>query len=97
MITHEKSLWWAFGLTAIFLIAEVIGGLLINSLELLSDAANLVSKEPVLSAHIVLTDELQPPDQVRQSLVLALADTFSIEHATLQVDASSEVENVVHP
>ena len=27
-ISHEKPLWWALGLTATFLVAEVIGGLL---------------------------------------------------------------------
>src|SRR3990167_2173719 len=36
-VKYEKPLWWAFGLTAAFLIAEVIGGLLTNSLALLSD------------------------------------------------------------
>ena len=40
-IKHEKPLWWAFGLTTAFLIAEVIGGLLTNSLALLSDAAHM--------------------------------------------------------
>lgn len=27
-VKHEKPLWWALGLTAAFLVAEVIGGLL---------------------------------------------------------------------
>jgi cobalt-zinc-cadmium efflux system protein len=40
-IQHEKPLWWAFGLTTAFLVAEVIGGLLTNSLALLSDAAHM--------------------------------------------------------
>lgn len=40
-IKHEQPLWWAFGLTAAFLVAEVIGGLLTNSLALLSDAAHM--------------------------------------------------------
>ena len=39
-IKHEQPLWWAFGLTTAFLIAEVIGGLITNSLALLSDAAH---------------------------------------------------------
>lgn len=33
-IQHEPPLWWAFGLTTAFLVAEVIGGLLTNSLAL---------------------------------------------------------------
>jgi cobalt-zinc-cadmium efflux system protein len=40
-IEHEKPLWWAFGLTAAFLVAEVIGGLVTHSLALLSDAAHM--------------------------------------------------------
>ena len=42
-IQHERPLWWAFGLTAAFLIAEVAGGLITNSLALLSDAAHMAT------------------------------------------------------
>ena len=42
-IQHEKPLWWAFGLTTAFLIAEVVGGLVTNSLALLSDAAHMAT------------------------------------------------------
>ena len=40
-IRHEKPLWWALALTGGFLIAEVIGAWLTNSLALLSDAAHM--------------------------------------------------------
>ena len=56
----------------------------------------LGSKEPVLTAHIILTDETQPPDAVRQSLIAALTEVFDIEHATLQVESSTLVEGSVH-
>lgn len=42
-IRHEGPLWWAFGLTATFLVAEVIGAWLTNSLALLSDAAHMAT------------------------------------------------------
>lgn len=42
-VQHEKPLWWAFGLTAAFLVAEVVGGLVTNSLALLSDAAHMAT------------------------------------------------------
>lgn len=42
-IEHEGPLWWAFGLTAAFLVAEIVGGLLTNSLALLSDAAHMAT------------------------------------------------------
>lgn len=38
---HERSLWIAFGLTSTFLVAEVVAGLVTNSLALLSDAAHM--------------------------------------------------------
>lgn len=56
----------------------------------------LVSKQPVLTAHIILQDEKQPPDSVRESLIAALKESFDIEHATLQVDSSTLVEGQVH-
>lgn len=35
--TPTRRLWWAFGLTTTFLMIEVIGGLITQSLALLSD------------------------------------------------------------
>lgn len=40
-VQYERPLWIAFGLTLTFLIVEVIGGLITNSLALLSDAAHM--------------------------------------------------------
>lgn len=40
---NSKMLGWALGLTATFLVAEVIGGLVFNSLALLSDAAHMMT------------------------------------------------------
>lgn len=56
----------------------------------------LGSREPVLTAHIILSDEIQAPDAVRQALSAALTEAFDIEHVTLQVDASSLVEDPTH-
>ncbi|PPT73317.1 cation transporter, partial [Xanthomonas arboricola] len=42
-IRHETPLWWALGLTATFLLAEVIGAFITNSLALLSDAAHMAT------------------------------------------------------
>ena len=56
----------------------------------------LGSKEPVLTAHIILDDETQQPDVVRQSLATALTAAFDIEHVTLQVEASTLVEGSTH-
>ena len=42
-IKYERPLWIAFGLTLFFLVAEVAGALLTNSLALLSDAAHMMT------------------------------------------------------
>ena len=42
-IKHERPLWIAFGLTLFFLFVEVAGGILTNSLALLSDAAHMMT------------------------------------------------------
>ena len=52
-IQHERPLWWALGLTASFLVAEVVGGLLTNSLALLSDAAHMGTDVLALAVSLV--------------------------------------------
>lgn len=65
-IKHEKPLWWAFGLTSTFLIAEVIGGLLTNSLALLSDAAHMGTDVIALAISLIAVRlSRKPPDAKR--------------------------------
>ena len=65
-IKHEQSLWWAFGLTAAFLIAEVIGGLITNSLALLSDAAHMGTDVIALAISLFAVRlSRRPPDAKR--------------------------------
>ena len=45
----ETALWWALGLTTSFLIAEVVAGLLLNSLALLADAAHMFTDTAALA------------------------------------------------
>lgn len=45
----ERPLWWALGLTSTFLIAEVVGGILTNSLALISDAAHMFTDSAALA------------------------------------------------
>ena len=44
----ESTLWFALGLTSTFLIAEVISGVLLNSLALLADAAHMFTDAAAL-------------------------------------------------
>lgn len=65
-IKHERPLWWAFGLTVCFLIAEVVGGLLTNSLALLSDAAHMMTDAIALAISLVAVRlSRRPPDAKR--------------------------------
>lgn len=45
----ESTLWFALGLTSTFLIAEVISGVLLNSLALLADAAHMFTDAAALA------------------------------------------------
>lgn len=40
---HLNRLWWAFALIAVFFVVEVVGGIVTNSLALLSDAAHMLT------------------------------------------------------
>ena len=48
----------------------------------------LGSKQAVLTAHVVLSDDESDADAVRRGIAVMLHDRFDIEHATLQVEAS---------
>ena len=48
----ESRMWIVFGLTASFLVAEVVGGLMFNSLALLSDAAHMFTDVMALAIAI---------------------------------------------
>jgi len=65
-VKHERPLWWAFGLTAAFLAVEVAGGLLTNSLALLSDATHMATDVFALAISLVAVRLTRhPPDAQR--------------------------------
>ena len=65
-VRHEKPLWWALGLTGTFLVVEVIGGLLTNSLALLSDAAHMATDTAgLVIALVAVRLARRPPDARR--------------------------------
>ena len=71
-IRHEKPLWWALGLTSAFLLAEVVGGLLTNSLALLSDAAHMATDMMALVISLVAVRlSRRPADAKRTSATRA--------------------------
>jgi cobalt-zinc-cadmium efflux system protein len=65
-VRYERPLWWALGLTATFLVAEVVGGLMTNSLALLSDAAHMGTDVIALAIALVAVHlARRPPDSKR--------------------------------
>lgn len=64
--TKERSLRWALALTSAFLIAEVVGGVVLNSLALLSDAAHMFTDVAALAiALAAIRIARRPADQRR--------------------------------
>ncbi|WP_045736676.1 cation diffusion facilitator family transporter [Xanthomonas sp. MUS 060] len=66
-IRHEAPLWWALGLTAMFLMVEVVGGLVTNSLALLSDAAHMATDALALMIALVSVRLSRRPPDARRS------------------------------
>ena len=66
-IRHEKPLWIAFGLTLLFLLVEVAGGLWSNSLALLSDAAHMATDVAALGISLVAVRLSRRPADARRS------------------------------
>lgn len=65
-IRHEKPLWWALGLTSLFLLVEVVGAFWTNSLALLSDAAHMATDTLALMIALVAVRlSRRPPDAKR--------------------------------
>jgi cobalt-zinc-cadmium efflux system protein len=50
---NEKALRWALLLTSVYLVAEVVGGLVSGSLALLSDAAHMFTDTVALAISLV--------------------------------------------
>ena len=65
-IRHEKPLWWALGLTSLYLLVEVAGAFWTNSLALLSDAAHMATDTLALMIALVAVRlSRRPPDAKR--------------------------------
>ena len=67
VIEHVKPLWFAFGLTAIVLLVEIAGGILGNSLALLSDAAHMLTDVAALGISLVAVHLSRRPADARRS------------------------------
>jgi len=63
---NARALTWALALTGTYLVAEVVGGIVYNSLALLSDAAHMLTDVAALAiALIAIRVGARPPDERR--------------------------------
>ena len=63
----ESTLWFALGLTSTFLIAEVISGVLLNSLALLADAAHMFTDAAALGIALAAVRLARRPADARRT------------------------------
>jgi cobalt-zinc-cadmium efflux system protein len=66
-IRHERPLFWALILTGGFLVAEIAGALLTNSLALLSDAAHMATDTLALAIALVAVRLMRRPPDARRT------------------------------
>ncbi len=64
---NERSLWWALGLTSSFLLAEVIAGVLLNSLALLADAAHMFTDAAALAVALAAVRIARRPADAKRT------------------------------
>ncbi|MHB1197995.1 MAG: cation diffusion facilitator family transporter [Polaromonas sp.] len=64
---NERSLWWALVLTTTFLIAEVVAGVLFNSLALLADAAHMLTDAAALGIALAAVRIARRPADARRT------------------------------
>lgn len=63
---NERALWGAFALTGTFLVAEAVGGYLVGSLALISDAAHMLTDTTAIGIAIAaIRIGRRPPDRRR--------------------------------
>jgi cobalt-zinc-cadmium efflux system protein len=64
---NERTLWAALGLTTTFLVAEVVAGLLLNSLALLADAAHMFTDAAALGIALAAVRVARRPADARRT------------------------------
>lgn len=107
--SHSKRLWWALGLTSSFLIVEVVGGLLTQSLALLSDAAHMFTDTAALAiALTAIQIARRPADQKRtfgyhrfeilaaafNALLLFMVAFYILYEAWLRIQQPPEIQSM---
>ena len=83
----RKSLWTAFIINAVFLIVEVIGGLLSNSLALLADAGHMLTDVAALALAIFVAHLAEQVPTPRRTYGLLRAEVIGAHDIFIGVNA----------
>ncbi len=74
--TPYSRLWWAFAINLVFLIVEVVGGLMVNSLALLADAGHMLTDVGALALAIFVAHLAQRPATPNRTFGLLRAEVL---------------------
>ena len=74
--TTYSRLWWAFSINLVFLVIEVIGGLMVNSLALLSDAGHMLTDVGALALAIFVAHLARKPATPNRTFGLLRAEVL---------------------
>lgn len=74
--TSYSRLWWAFAINLVFLVIEVIGGLMVNSLALLADAGHMLTDVGALALAIFVAHLAQRPATPNRTFGLLRAEVL---------------------
>jgi cobalt-zinc-cadmium efflux system protein len=64
---NEQALWWALGLTSVFLLAEVVAGIVFSSLALLADAAHMFTDVAALGIAVAAVRVARRPADAKRT------------------------------
>ena len=74
--TPYGRLWWAFAINLVFLVVEVIGGLMVNSLALLADAGHMLTDVGALALAIFVAHLARRPATPNRTFGLLRAEVL---------------------
>ncbi len=74
--TPYSRLWWAFAINLVFLVIEIIGGFLVNSLALLADAGHMLTDVGALALAIFVAHMARKPATPNRTFGLLRAEVI---------------------
>ena len=74
--TTYSRLWWAFAINLVFLVVEVVGGLMVNSLALLADAGHMLTDVGALALAIFVAHLARRPATPNRTFGLLRAEVL---------------------